>query len=207
MCIYIPDMSRLNAQDSAAKKRSYRLGRRADKAGETRQRIVEAAVELHSTLGPAQTTVSQIAERAGVQRHTYYAHFPEERDLFLACSGLAMERDPLPVAESWQELAPGRERIRHGLEQLYGWFRRNEQQAACVLRDAQHHALTREMVELRMKPLLERAGAVLAEGIGPRAQALLPVAMDFACWRALAPAHCDREAAALMADAVAALDR
>ncbi len=181
-------------------------GRRAARVAATRRRILEATLQLHTTLGPARTTVSAIAERAGVQRHTYYAHFPEERDLFLACSGLAMERDPLPNADSWRDFAPGRERLRHGLEQLYGWFRRNERQAACVLRDAEHHALTREMVELRMKPLFERAGAVLAEGIGPRAQALLPVAMDFACWRALAPTHSDGEAAALMADAIGGLD-
>ena len=89
-------MSTSNAQDRVPKTRSYRLGRRADKQAETRQRIVEAAVDLHSTLGPARTSVAQIAARAGVQRHTDYAHFPDERSLFLACSGLALARDPLP---------------------------------------------------------------------------------------------------------------
>ena len=70
--------------------------RRAEQQAETRQRIVEAAVDLHGSVGPALTTISMVAERAGVQRHTFYAHFPDERSLFLACSGLAMERDPLP---------------------------------------------------------------------------------------------------------------
>ena len=72
-------MSISSAQTRAAKseKRTYRLGKRAEKQQETRRRIVEAAVDLHSTLGPARTTVAQIAERAGVQRHTYYAHFPD----------------------------------------------------------------------------------------------------------------------------------
>jgi AcrR family transcriptional regulator len=76
--------------------RTYTLKRRAERQAETRRRIVEAAVDLHSSIGPARTTVSMIAERAGVQRHTFYAHFPDERSLFLACSGLTLERDPLP---------------------------------------------------------------------------------------------------------------
>src|SRR4051794_6912723 len=104
-------MSRSSAHRCAAKKRDYRLGRRAEKQAATRKRIVEAAFDLHTTLGPARTTVSQIAERAGVQRHTYYAHFPQERDLFLACSGLALERDPLPDLEALRAMPAGRARI------------------------------------------------------------------------------------------------
>ena len=73
--------------------RIYKLKRRAEQQAGTRQRIVEAAVDLHGSVGPVQTTISMIAERAGVQRHTVYAHFPTERDLFLACSGLVQERD------------------------------------------------------------------------------------------------------------------
>ena len=68
--------------------RTYTLKRRAEQQAETRQRIVEAAVDLHGSVGPAATTFSMIAERAGVQRHTLYAHFPDERSLYLACSGL-----------------------------------------------------------------------------------------------------------------------
>ena len=82
--------------------RTYTLKRRAEQQAETRQRIVEAAVDLHGSVGPAQTTFSMVAERAGVQRHTLYAHFPDERSLFLACSGLALERDPLPDAAPWR---------------------------------------------------------------------------------------------------------
>ena len=162
-------------------------------------------MDLHSTLGPARTTVSQIADQAGVQRHTFYAHFPDERSLFLACSGLALERDPLPRVEMWEALSPGRERLREGLAQVYGWYQRNAGQAACVLRDAEHHALTREMVELRMKPTFERAAALLAEGLPERSRALLGVALDFSCWRLLAPAHDPAGAADLMADAVCRL--
>ena len=196
-------MSTSNAPVRASKRRGYRLGRRADKQNETRRRIVEAAVELHSTLGPARTTVAQIAAKAGVQRHTYYAHFPEERGLFLACSGLALERDPLPDAESWRTLPPGRERLRLGLSELYAWYSRNAEMAGCVLRDADHHALTRETVELRMMPTFAAAAAVLGEGLDERARALLAVAMDFACWRVLGQTHDAAAAADLMSEAVA----
>ena len=69
-----------------AMKRRYELKERARRQAETKQRIVEAAVALHTSVGPARTTISAIAERAGVERHTVYAHFPDERTLFRACS-------------------------------------------------------------------------------------------------------------------------
>ena len=197
-------MSILNAQARATKKREYRLGRRADKQAETRARIVEAAVELHSTVGPARTSVAKIAERAGVQRHTYYAHFPDERDLFLACSGFALERDPLPDVEAWRGVPAGRERLRAALSELYAWYARNAEMAACVLRDAEHHALTREMAQLRIVPTLVKASEVLGEGLGVRSRALLQVALDFHGWRALGGTD-EAEKAALMSDAVCAV--
>lgn len=199
-------MSTSNAQPGAAKRRPYRLGKRAESREETRRRIVEAAVELHSTIGPARTGVARIAERAGVQRHTYYAHFPDERELFLACSGLSLERDPLPDVDSWRAVPAGRERLRRGLAELYGWYGRNAQMAACVLRDAEHHALTREMAELRILPVLVDAGRLLGDGLGARARALLAVALDFACWRALAASCASGDPAELMSDAVCGLD-
>ena len=66
--------------------RKYELKKRAQRQEETRQRIVEAAVELHTSVGSAQTTISAIASRAGVERHTVYAHFPDEPALFAACA-------------------------------------------------------------------------------------------------------------------------
>ena len=200
-------MSSSATRTSAGKKRSYRLGRRAEKQEATRRRIVEAAVDLHSTLGPAHTTVSQIAERAGVQRHTYYAHFPHERSLFLACSGLALERDPLPDLSRLQAVPAGRERVHQGLKQFYAWYERNAQQAACVLRDAEHHAMTREMVELRMAPVFHEANRVLGESLPARCRALLAVALHFACWRTLAQTLPTPKAAALMSDAVVSVSR
>src|SRR6187551_1537752 len=84
--------------------RTYTLKRRAEQQAETRQRLVEAAVDLHGTVGPARTTFSMVAERAGVQRHTLYAHFPDERSLLMACSALTIERDPPPAAEAWHAI-------------------------------------------------------------------------------------------------------
>src|SRR5436305_12152379 len=135
-------MSTSNAQPRTAKSRSYRLGKRADKQRETRLRIVEAAVDLHGTLGPARTSFAQIAKRAGVQRHTFYAHFPDERTLMMACSGLSLERDPLPDPDSWLGIPAGVGRLDQGLRALYAWYARNARLAACVLRDAAHHQPT-----------------------------------------------------------------
>ena len=113
--------------------RTYTLRRRAEQQAETRQRIVEAAVALHSSVGPARTSLSMVAERAGVQRHTLYAHFPDERSLVLACSGLTMERDPLPDAAPWRSIGDRQERIRTGVRAIYGWYQRNIDLAGCVL--------------------------------------------------------------------------
>jgi AcrR family transcriptional regulator len=195
-------MSNSAAQSNETTRRSYRQDARARKQEETRQRIVDAAIELHCSVGPARTTVAEIAARAGVQRHTYYAHFPIERDLFLACSATALERDPLPAVEQWKAFPPGHRRVSAGLAELYGWYQRNSGQAACVLRDAEHHALTREMVELRMKPTMERAAGLLGDGFDHRARALLHVAMEFGTWRVLSASHEPRSAAALLADAL-----
>ena len=160
----------------ASDKRGYRLGKRARRQEETRLRIVEAAVELHCTVGPARTTISQIAERASVQRHTYYVHFPDERSLFLACSALAMERGPLPDFGQLRKLPPGRDRLRRGIELLYNWYEQNADHIGCVVRDAEHHQLTREMVELRIVPPLREAEDVISENLDERSRALLGIA-------------------------------
>src|SRR6478672_7670777 len=149
--------------------RPYTLGRRAEKQAQTQRRIVEAAVELHGRIGPAQTSLSMVAERAGVQRHTLYAHFPDERSLLMACSGLSFERDPLPDPTKWLAATPGEDRLRAGLTELYAWYGRNERLAACVLRDAEHHPPTQEAVALRMSPTLERVASVLSESLNGQA--------------------------------------
>lgn len=166
--------------------RTYTLKRRAERQAETRRRIVEAAVDLHGSVGPALTTFSMVADRAGVQRHTLYAHFPDERSLYLACSGLTMERDPLPDAAPWRAIEDRRERLRTGLRAVYGWYERNASLAACVLRDAEHHALTREMTELRTEPHMAAYREVLGAKLSARQRAVLRLALSFFTWRTLA---------------------
>jgi AcrR family transcriptional regulator len=165
--------------------RTYTLKRRAEQQQETRQRIVEAAVDLHGSVGPALTTFSMVAERAGVQRHTLYAHFPDERSLSLACSGLVYERDPPPDAAPWQAVADRQERLRVGLTALYGWYERNAQLTACVLRDAEVHPLTREIMELRHGPFMAAYHQILGAKFGARQRAMLALALSFFTWRTL----------------------
>ncbi|MBV9835214.1 MAG: TetR/AcrR family transcriptional regulator [Alphaproteobacteria bacterium] len=165
--------------------RTYTLGKRAHQQAQTRQRIVEAAVALHSTVGPAATTVSMVAERAGVQRHTLYAHFPDERSLLMACSGMANECDPMPEAAAWADIADRGERLATALTAIYAWYERNAALMACVMRDAEHHALVREIVELRFAPLVGAWHEVLGAKLRVKQRAMLHLALGFFTWRSL----------------------
>jgi AcrR family transcriptional regulator len=165
--------------------RSYTLKKRAEQQAETRRRIVEAAVDLHSTVGPAATTLSMIAEKAGVQRHTLYAHFPDERSLSMACSGLVAERDPLPDAKAWRGIADPRERLATGFRAVYDWYERNSSLMACVLRDAEHHKLTRDIAQLRFGPSVAAWQEVLGAQLSGKQRAMLHLALSFFTWRTL----------------------
>ena len=165
--------------------RTYTLKRRAEQQAETRRRIVEAAVDLHGSVGPALTTISMVAERAGVQRHTLYAHFPDERSLYLACSGLAHERDPPPDAGPWRDIADRRERLRAGLLAVYDWYERNAELLACVLRDAEYHQLTRDIAHLRFGPYMAAYQEVLGAKLSAKQRAMLRLALSFFTWRTL----------------------
>jgi AcrR family transcriptional regulator len=165
--------------------RTYTLKRRAEQQAETRQRIVEAAVDLHGSVGPAFTTISMIAVRAGVQRHTVYAHFPDERSLYLACSGLTQERDPPPEAGSWRSIEDRHERLRVGLFEVYDWYERSADLLACVLRDAEYHQLTKEIAELRFGPYMAAYQQVLGAKLSTKQRAVLRLALSFFTWRTL----------------------
>ena len=166
--------------------RKYELKKRAEQQLETRRRIVEAAIELHRTKGPARTTLSDIARLAGVQRHTLYRHFTDEREIGLACSGLYMEQNPPPRAEAWRSLPPGEPRLRTGLRDLYAYFERNQDMLAHVTRDAEVDPLTLEMFVLRAGEQMGAVRHVLAEGLeGSRRLATLGLALDFHTWRNL----------------------
>ena len=123
-------------QRSAGGRRGpYRLARRAERAAETRRRITQAAVELHEQLGPLATTVSAIAERAGVGRPTVYAHFPDEPSLFAACTAHYFAAHQPPDPRSWLDVRDPEVRLRRGLTKLYRYWAEIEPMAAAVLRD------------------------------------------------------------------------
>jgi AcrR family transcriptional regulator len=170
--------------------RKYEMKRRAERQKETRRRIAEAAVELHQTVGPARTTISAIAEKAGVQRHTYYAHFPELKDLYQACIAHYSEQNPLPEPSLWADVADAEERLRVALSEVYAYYGANEPMLANVLRDAPLDPIAQEnMVSFYHYWEAMRDGIADAfEASGERHEALLGaivLALDFQTWRTL----------------------
>jgi AcrR family transcriptional regulator len=125
-----------------------------------------------------------VAERAGVQRHTLYAHFPDERSVFLACSGHVYERDPMPDGEPWRAIEDRRERLRTGLRAIYRWYERNASLLACVLRDGDH-PLVREVQTLRAAPVRATWQEVLGAGLTTTQRPVFGLALSFYTWRTL----------------------
>jgi AcrR family transcriptional regulator len=116
--------------------RAYELKRRAERQDETRQRIVDATIELHRSIGAAQTTISEIAKRAGVGRVTVYRHFPDEDTLFAACSGHYFSLHPFPDLARWRQISDPVERLRAGLGESYAWHEENEEMIGMALAEA-----------------------------------------------------------------------
>jgi AcrR family transcriptional regulator len=102
---------------------------------DTRRRIIDAAIGLHMTVGPARTTISAVARSAGVQRLTVYRHFPREDDLFAACTLHGWERNPLPDFDRWREIRDPEQRLRVGLGELYAYYDRVGDAFLVILRD------------------------------------------------------------------------
>lgn len=191
-----------------APKRRYEKRLRAEQEEATRQRIIEAAIGLHGTLGPARTTISAIAEAAGVRRATVYRHFPDERSLFLGCSGTFSERNPVPDPATWAGLGDPSERLEAALDAVYTWFERVEPMMSRILRDVETMPIVAEM---QARPRAYFAGVEdgLAAGWGARGRvarrlrAALGLALDFHAWRTLHERGLRRdEAVAVMAGAV-----
>jgi AcrR family transcriptional regulator len=187
---------------------SKTLKNRAQQQAETRDRIVEAAVDLHSTLGPARTTFSMVAEKAGVQRHTLYAHFPDERELAMACSGHVYRQDPLPDAAAWTGIKGTSKRLAAALTAVYGWYARHASLMACIVRDVEHHATTREIVTLRVGPVVAGWHEVLGAKLNAKQRAMLQLALSFHTWRTLVQEAGLKQAAAVntMVQAIEVLD-
>src|SRR5215216_5914122 len=125
----------MSTQSFTGERRPYRKRRRAQLEAETRLRITEAAVDLHGSVGPARTTISAVADRAGVQRATVYRHFPDEDALFDACSSHWMAQHPLPDPAPWARIADPAKRLRTALQQLYRWYEHGEYMLENTTRD------------------------------------------------------------------------
>lgn len=116
-------------------KRKYTKRRRAEQEAETRRRIVEAAVELHGSRGPRDTSISAVAERAGVQRLTVYRHFPDDHALFQACTTHWLAANPPPDPAGWSNISTPEDRTRTALSALYDYYRRTSYMWRLAYRD------------------------------------------------------------------------
>jgi AcrR family transcriptional regulator len=192
--------------------RTYELKQRAERQRETRRRIVDAAIELHTTVGPSRTTVSAIAERAGVTRPTVYAHFPDDRSLLEACSGHVRETVPPPDPTVWRSISDPRERLETALRDLYGYYERLEPLLENVQRDAALMPIVAEMNAYRVRYLEQIRELLLedwpARGVArARARRAIGHALEFRTWQSLVRGQgCStREAARLMLSFVRAV--
>ena len=176
-----------------SKTRPYRKRRRAEQEEQTRLRITEAAVDLHGSVGPARTTVSAVAERAGVQRATVYRHFPDEEALFAACSSHWAMLNPPPDPTAWGEDRPSRsERLRRALAELYAWYGRNEQMLENITPRRPAGAGDARCRRANSGGLLRRgrrgpagAAGASAERAGAASRAAIGHALAFDTWRSL----------------------
>jgi AcrR family transcriptional regulator len=185
--------------------RRYELKERARRQEETRRRIVDATVALHREVGPARTTIAEVARRAGVGRVTVYNHFPDEAALLGACSAQFVAESPPPDPTRWAAIADAGERTRAALTELYAYYRANADMIANVSRDA---ALIPALAEI-LSASAEHQDAMRAALAGRRAsrarRAAIGLALAFATWQQLTHAEglSDLQAATLMATTIA----
>jgi AcrR family transcriptional regulator len=166
--------------------RKYELKERARRQEQTRHRIVEAAVDLHTSVGPARTTISGIAQRAGVERHTVYAHFPDDRALFRACSEHWETSHPWPDFAALAHVEDPLRRLRRALAEMYGWYETVEADLALFFRDASVVPATAEVLQ-DMTASFEPLADAVAQGWPRRksVRAAIGHALDFETWRSL----------------------
>lgn len=171
--------------------REYKKRIRAQQEEETRQRITEAAMELHGSVGPARTTISAVAERAGVQRATVYRHFPDEFALFGACSAHWAQLHPPPDPSAWVAIDDPDERLRAALADVYAWYGSDERMFVNIFRDVELVPAMQPPVAA-MSGLFEHLVAELGRGRPERGRARKRVAaaiahaVSFQTWQALA---------------------
>jgi AcrR family transcriptional regulator len=185
--------------------RPYRMKRRAELEERTRRRITESAVALHQELGPARTSISAVAERAGVRRSTVYRHFPDEDALFGACSSHWRAANPSPDPRAWAAIEDPRERIETALRELYAFYGRTEGMYTSLLRDEPlvpivHRLLGDFYGYLRAIQDILMAGRGLRGHAARRTRAAIGHALAFPTWRSLTREQelTDGDAVALM---------
>ncbi len=166
------------------------MDKRAERKEETRRRIVEAAAEIHRTVGFANATISGVAEQAGVERLTVYRHFPTEKALVAACAGHFFALHPLPDARRWARIKDPEQRVREALDEVYTYYGQTEGDLVNFVRDMSLVPFLPEMAA----PMWRAFGGfrdTLARGWRARGQrraellAALGHALDFNTWRSL----------------------
>lgn len=195
--------------------RKYELKARAESRERTRQRIAKAAAGLHEEVGPAETTVSEIARRAGVSRLTVYKHFPDNASLYPACSAHYLSEHPLPDFQAALAPADPVERLGSLLRTIYGsWYRQQRRMMRNLQRDRRSDPALDEFMKANSDAALGALADAITAGfqLGPdqatRVHSLTRVALDFWTWERLIGEGMDDEGAAeLMTDSVAALAR
>jgi AcrR family transcriptional regulator len=174
--------------------RPYRMRRRAELEEETRRRIAASAAELHEEVGPARTTISGVAERAGVRRSTVYRHFPDEEALFAACSAHWGAANPAPDPGPWPAIEDPAARTATALGELYGYFARTEGMYTSLLRDEPLVPVLQRLLGgyygyLRTIEDMLMAGRGLRGHAARRTRAALGHALAFPTWRSLTRDH------------------
>lgn len=168
-------------------KRKYELKKRAVKKRRTRERIVEATVALHQEIGPGATTISGIAERAGVQRLTVYRHFPTERDLLAACSSSFINRHPPPNPVADETLGAD-EQTRAVLQAFYQYYQETSEMWASIYRDKNRMASVAEVMEgfeKHLETVEKHLQAAWAPRRSKRLHASIAHALHFSTWQSL----------------------
>jgi AcrR family transcriptional regulator len=170
-------------------RRPYVLKARAERAAETRARIVDAIMHLHKEVGPRDTNVSAIAKRAGVERLTVYRHFAGEDEMFAACSHRYMELNPPPRPEDWSGRSDPLERTQAGLASIFAFFSRTAPMLANVYRDVDDFPVLAKIMgdfDAYLRGLADDlASAWPSDARRTRRLATLRHAVKFQTWQAL----------------------
>jgi AcrR family transcriptional regulator len=170
--------------------RPYRKRRRAELEAATRRRITDATMELHALVGPARTTVSAIAERAGVQRATVYRHFPDDASLIAACSAHWAALNPAPDLAAWAAIEDVDDRLGVAIGEIYDWYERTDAMVELLNRDRASVPALDERMRLRDAYFAAALEALLRgrpeRGANRRrARAAIAHALEFETWRSL----------------------